>query len=75
MAASLFSLYFDQALAPVGHVDAADPGRNDFSQFGQHQVGVIAGLGQGVRPHPQQQALVGLTGAVNAEVGGCRRRQ
>ena len=60
---------------PVGDIDAADPRRDDFSQLSQHQVRIITGLGQGVRPHTQQKALISLPGAVDAEVGGGRRWQ
>ena len=40
----------------------------------QHHLGVDPGLGQRVGAHPQQQLLVGLARAVDADVGERRRR-
>ena len=61
--------------APVGQVDPLQERRDHLAQLGQHQLGVGPGLGQRMGPHAQQQGLVGLAGAVDADVGGGRGRQ
>ena len=62
-----------QVLAPghatVFEVDPLQERRDDLAQLGEHEVGVGLGLGQRVGSHPQQQRLVGLAGAVDADVG------
>ena len=60
---------------PVGPVDPLQERRDDLAQLLQHQVGVLAGLGQRVGAHPQQQHLVGLPGAVDPDVGQRAGRQ
>ena len=61
--------------APLGHVDPLEERRDDLAQLGEHHVGVVARLGQRVGAHAQQQLLVGLARAVDADVGQRRRRQ
>ena len=64
-----------QARAPVLDVDPLHPGGDHLAQLGQHQVGVVAGFGERVGPHPDQERFVGLAAGVDAQVGGGRRRQ
>ena len=54
--------------APIGQVDATQEGRDHLAQLGEHDVRVPTGLGQRMGPHAEQQLLVGLTGAVDADV-------
>ena len=61
--------------APVGPVDPLEERGDDLAQLLQHHVGVDPGLGQRVGPHPHQQHLVGLAGAVDADVGQRPGRQ
>ncbi len=60
---------------PIGQVDPLEEGRDDLAQLGQHEPGVVTGLGQRMGPHAQQQGLVALAAAVDAHVGqrGCRQ--
>ena len=61
---------------PLRGVDALQERGDHLAQLDEHHVGVLARLGQGVRAHAQQQLLVGLAGAVDADVGeGCRRQE
>ena len=62
-------------VASIGEVDPTQERRDHLAQLGEHQVGVAAGLGQGVGPHPVQQHLVALAGAVDADVGQRGRGQ
>ena len=61
--------------APVGQVDPAQKARDHLAQLVQHEVGVLPRLGQRVRPHPEQQRLETLAGAVDPHVRRRRRRQ
>ncbi len=60
---------------PRGDVDALEEGRDHLAQLVQHHVGVVARFGKRVRAHAQQQLLVGLAGAVDADVRQRGRRQ
>ena len=46
--------------ASVGAVDALEERRDDLAELSQHQIGVVACLGQRMGAHAQQQRLVGL---------------
>ncbi len=61
--------------AAVVEVDALEERRDHLAQLAQHEVGVGAGLGQRMGPHAQQQLLVALAGAVDADVRERRGRQ
>ena len=61
--------------APFGPVDPGEEGRDHLAQFDQHEVRVPAGLGQRVRPHPQQQLLIALSRAEDPDVGERAGRQ
>ena len=49
-------------------VDALQERRHDLAEFGEHEIGVGASLGQRVGPHAQKQCLIRLPGAVDADV-------
>ena len=61
--------------AALGDVDALQERRDHLAQLDEHHVRVVARLGQRVRAHAEQQLLVGLAGAVHADVGQRRRGQ
>ncbi len=61
--------------SPVGPVEAREERRDHLAELGVDELGVGADLRQGVAPHPQQQVLVGLAGAVHADVRERRRRE
>ena len=63
------------ASTPVRDVDATQEAGNHFAQFVQHQLGVVASLGQRVCAHPQQQRLERLAAAVDADVRQRGRRE
>jgi hypothetical protein len=46
--------------ATVGPVDPGKKGRDHLAQLDEDEVRVPAGLGQRVRPHPEQQLLIAL---------------
>ncbi len=56
-------------LPSVLPVDPAEEAGYHLAQLDEHHVGVRAGLGEGRGPHAQEQLLVALPGAVDAEVG------
>ena len=43
--------------------------RDDFAEFGEHEVGVGPRLGLWVGSHPKEKRLIGLAGDVNTDVG------
>ena len=55
--------------AAVLLVDAGQERRDDLAQLGQHHVGVVPRLGQRARPQPQEERLVPLPRAEDADVG------
>ena len=52
----------------LGEVDALQERWHDLAEFGEHQIGVGAGLGQWMGSHAQQQRLIRLPGAVDADI-------
>ncbi len=61
--------------AAVFAVDAGEEARDDLAQLLEHHRRVAARLGERVRAHAQQQRLVALAGAVDADVRQRRRGQ
>ena len=62
------------AAAALGDVDAAQEARDHLAQLVEHQLAVVAGLGQRVGAHSQQQRLERLAAAVDADVRQRRPR-
>ena len=55
-------------IPPVGEVDPFQKRRDHFPEFGQHQICIGTGLRERMGPHPDQEGLVGLAGAVDPYV-------
>ena len=61
--------------AALGDVDPPQEAGDHLAQLVQHQLAVVACLGQRVGAQTQQQRLERLTAAIDADVGQRRRRQ
>ena len=55
--------------APLGTLDALQERGDHLPQLDEHEVGIVADLLQRVRAHPEQEGLVPLAGAEDADVG------
>ena len=72
--ASLVSLRYRDHATPVRQVDALQERGDHLAELDEHEVRVLAHLGERVRAHPDQHLLVGLPGGEHAEVRTGPRR-
>ena len=61
--------------AALGAHEAAEEGGDDLAELDEHRLRAVAHLAQGVRAHAQQERLVALAGAEDADIGPGGRGQ